>query len=206
MNIALNAQVNCSDGPCGHLDHIILKSANDEITHLVVRDDNQPQQEYLVPLDLVTDANHDRVQINCTCDELHSMPIFEKDEYIPRSIFKYQLKSYQVTPYAVIPGLHVPVKVEHIPAGELAVKKGANVEATDGQVGFVDEFLIDAEDNHLSHLILRQGHLWGQKDVTIPLEQVERLEEDTVYLKTSKSEVESLPTTPIHRFWVKKNS
>ena len=205
MNIALNAEVNCLDGPCGHLNHIILKSANEEMTHLVISDDNHSRQEYLVPLDLVTDTSHDQVQLNCTCDELHSMPIFIREEYIPRSIFKYQIKPYLITPYAIIPGLHVPIKVEHIPAGELAIKKGANVEATDGVVGVVDEFLVNPADNCLSHLLLRKGH-WIQKEVTVPIDQVDRIEENTVYLKISKAEVEMQPAIPINRFWAKKDS
>ncbi len=205
MNIALNAKIICTDGPCGNINHVILKSTNEQITHLVIRDENNSEQQYLVPLDLVTNSSHDQIQLNCTCDELHSMPIFKSEEYIPRSMFKYQIKPFLVTPYAVIPGLYVPVKVEHIPAGELAIKEGANVKATDGNVGIVDEFLVDPSDNCPSHLILRKGR-WTQKEVTIPMDQVDRIEEDTVYLKISKAEVESQPSVPINRFWIKKNS
>jgi len=45
----------------------------------------------------------------------------------------------------------------------------------------------------ITHLILREGHLWGQKEVTIPLNQIERIEDDTVYLKLRKEEIEKLP-------------
>ena len=204
MNISLNAQVVCLDGPCGNLNHVVLKSADDEITHLVIGDKNTSEQEYLVPIDFVTDTSHDQIRLRCSCSELHSMPIFNREEYIPRSIFKYQIRPYLVSTHAVIPGLHVPIKVEHIPAGELAIKKGANVEATDGHVGVVDEFLVNPNDNRLSYLVLRQGHLWGHKDMTIPVEQVERFDMDTVYLRISKSEVGALPTVPIQRFWIKK--
>jgi sporulation protein YlmC with PRC-barrel domain len=204
MNISLDAKALCLDGYYGNLDHVILKSANEEITHLVIRDEKDQGTEYLVPINLVSKSNHERIQLNCTRDELKSMPIFNKEEYIPRSVFNYQIKPYLLTTHAVIPGRYVPIKVEQIPAGERAIKMGASVEAKDGQVGFVDEFLIDPDDNCLSHLILRQGHLWGQEDITIPVDQVERLEEDTVHLKISKTEVESLPTIPVHRFWIKK--
>jgi len=204
MNISLDAKAKCSDGPCGNLDHIILKSVNEEITHLVIRDEMNHETEYIVPIDLVSKSNHERIQLDCTRNELKSMPIFTKEEYIPRSAFTFQIKPYLLTTHAVIPGPYIPIEVEQIPAGELAIKKGASVEATDGQVGFVDEFLIDPGDNSLSHIILQQGHLWGQKDVTIPMDQVEQIEENTIYLKISKSEVESLPTVPIHRLWIKR--
>jgi sporulation protein YlmC with PRC-barrel domain len=79
------------------------------------------------------------------------------------------------------------------------VRRGARVEATDGHVGRVDEFLIDPESEHITHLVMREGHLWGQRDVTIPISKVDRMEEDTVYLKLDKGSVEALPTIPVRR-------
>ncbi len=69
--------------------------------------------------------------------------------------------------------------------------------ASDGLIGHVDEFLIDPANQQITHLILREGHFWGQKEVTIPVIQIERIEEDTVYLKLSKEEIEKLPKTPM---------
>ena len=66
-------------------------------------------------------------------------------------------------------------------------------------VGQVDEFLVDPVSGHITHLILRKGHLWGQKDVTIPVSEIARVEEDTVYLKLTKEQIEALPTIPVRR-------
>jgi hypothetical protein len=206
MNISLNAKVNCSDGPFGYLDHIILKSISEEITHLVICDRNDRDLKYLVPIEFVAKSTHKLIQLNCTKDELTSMPKFTKEEYIPRSVFTFRIKPYLVTPHAVLPGRFIPIEVEQIPAGEFAVKKGAVVEALDGPVGYIDEFLVDTSNNSPSHITLRQGHLWGQNDVTLPIEVIERIEEDTVYLNISKQDIEALPTVPIHRFWIKKHS
>jgi sporulation protein YlmC with PRC-barrel domain len=93
----------------------------------------------------------------------------------------------------------LPVKHEAIPADELAVRRGAAVEATDGHVGHVDAFLVDPENDHITHLILGEGHLWGQKDVTIPVSEIERIEEDHVYLKLDKHSIEELPSVPMRR-------
>jgi sporulation protein YlmC with PRC-barrel domain len=94
---------------------------------------------------------------------------------------------------------YIPVEHEHMPAGELAVRRGTQVEAADGHVGRVDEFLVDPKDEHITHLIMREGHLWGQKDVSIPLSAIKRIGENTVYLKLSKDEVGALPAIPIRR-------
>ena len=45
-----------------------------------------------------------------------------------------------------------------------------------------------------THLVLREGHLWGKKDVTIPVDQIDRIEADVIYLKLDKAAVEHLPS------------
>jgi len=61
------------------------------------------------------------------------------------------------------------------------------------------EFLIDPANENITHLVLREGHLWSQKDVTIPVSAIDRIEEDAVYLKLDKHAVEVLPAVPIKR-------
>jgi hypothetical protein len=41
--------------------------------------------------------------------------------------------------------------------------------------------------------------LWGQKDVTIPVSEIERIKEDHVYLKLDKRSIEALPAIPKRR-------
>ena len=94
----------------------------------------------------------------------------------------------------------MPVAHERVPPGELAVRRGNHVRATDGDVGLVDEFLVDRETEHITHLVLREGHLWGQKDVLIPVSEIAHVDEDRVHLTLSKQEVASLPTIPVRRW------
>ena len=77
------------------------------------------------------------------------------------------------------------------------MRQGARLEASDGHVGQLDEFLVDPVTEHATHLVMRAGHLWGQRDVTIPVSEIARLGENTVYLKLSKDEIEALPSKPI---------
>jgi sporulation protein YlmC with PRC-barrel domain len=204
MNISFKAKVACADGPCGQLKHIVLKSVNDEITHLIIKDETHQGIEHLVPIEMVSKSDHNQIQLSCTRSELKDMPSFTRKEYVPREAFTFSIKPYLLTTHAVLPDPYIPVSVEQIPAGELAVIQGTPVEATDGPIGSVDELLMESEDNCISHLILREGSLWEQKDVTIPVEKIDRIEDGTVYLNLSKTEVKSLPTVPIHRFWRKK--
>lgn len=93
--------------------------------------------------------------------------------------------------------------VEHqqIPPGELVVRRGTRVEATDGYVGHVDEFVVNSGNGDIAHLVMREGHLWGKKDVIIPLSAMGDALGDTMFLKLDKHQIESLPTFPVHRRW-----
>ena len=84
-----------------------------------------------------------------------------------------------------------------IPSGELAVRRGARMEATDGHVGQVDEFWVSPMSERITHLVLRKGRLWGQKDVAIPVSEIDRVEEDA--LKLDKRRVKALPAIPVQR-------
>jgi sporulation protein YlmC with PRC-barrel domain len=91
------------------------------------------------------------------------------------------------------------VETPQIPPGELAVRRGTPVEATDGHVGQVDEFMVNPTTGNITHLIMREGHLWGQKDVSIPVSEIRETNDDGVMLKLNKREVEALPVIPIHK-------
>ena len=110
--------------------------------------------------------------------------------------------SYFYRPY-VTREITVEVPVEHrqIPVGELAIQRGTRVEATDGYVGKVDEFVVDPLNSHITHLVMREGHLWGKKDVIIPLSALGKTQDDTVFLKLDKHQIEALPEFPLHRLW-----
>jgi hypothetical protein len=115
---------------------------------------------------------------------------------------RYGMGTSFYMPY-VTPGITLTVPVEHmqIPLGELAVRRGTRVEATDGYVGKVDEFVVNPDNCHITHLVMREGHLWGKKEVIIPLSALGDTRKDTVFLKLDKHQVESLPTFPVQRHW-----
>lgn len=198
MDIPLNVKVSCSDGPCGKSTNLILMPTNGEITHVVVEDGSFPETGYLVPIDRIAESTPESIRLNCSYAELSKLPVFNHVEFIQAG-----LSGSMIWPYAT-PAAGFTIENEHIPANELAVRRGAGVEATDGHVGHVGEFLINPIDNTISHLVLREGHFWGQKDVTIPVSQIDRIETDTVWLKLDKQSIAALPAIPIHHSWINK--
>jgi sporulation protein YlmC with PRC-barrel domain len=202
MDIPLNVDVQCADGQCGRSTYVVVNPVTRKVTHVVVEERAFPHTEYLVPLELIAESTPTLIRLSCAARDLIALDPFIDFEFVPgEPYFDYDYAGEEMFmwPYALPDVGEVLEEYERIPPGELAVRRGARVEATDGHVGRVDEFLVDPESEHITHLILREGHLWGQKDVTIPVSQIDRIEEDIVYLKLDKSHVEALPAVPVRR-------
>jgi len=210
MEIPLQALVECTDGVCGRSMYVLINPVVDKVTHLVVKMDSS-NTEYIIPVDVLSETIADTIQLHCTKAELERMEPFVKikmvEEQVSERDFAYGGEMYRGSRYYMPfvsseTTIHVPVEQRQIPYGEMAVQRGTRVEATDGYVGKVDEFVVNPQNGHITHLVMRGGHLWGKKDVIIPLSaMMGDTSEDTVFLKLDKHQVESLPTFPVHRRW-----
>jgi sporulation protein YlmC with PRC-barrel domain len=199
MDIPLNVEVHCPDGRCGRSTYIIMNPATDQLTHVVVREQWPSQTERLVPIDWVAVTTRDVIVLKHPRAEFTLLDPFNRTDFIQRDVPHYATdpKLTLIWPY-VVPAARVVEDVSRqIPAGELAVRRGAKVRATDGRVGQVDEFLVDPETGHITHLVLREGLPWDRKHVNIPVSEIDRIEENTVYLKRDKKGVGDLPFIPL---------
>jgi len=213
MEIPLNAQIECTDGVCGRSEFVLINPIRGQVTHLVVKEDLLPNSEYIVPVDLIIETVAETIRLSCTKEKLERLDPFLQTAFIAESVpdmrtgfggmigigtaFNYPYVTPEMTIYE-------PVDTQEIPPGELAVRRGTSVEATDGFVGKVDEFVVNPINERITHLVMREGHLWGKKDVIIPLSAISaegETDKDTVRLKLNKLQVGALPTFPIHRLW-----
>jgi sporulation protein YlmC with PRC-barrel domain len=211
MEIPLQAPVECTDGVCGCSEYVLINPVLDKVTHLVIKEDSAPNTEYIVPVDFVKETIAETIHLRCSRSELKKMEPFIETTFIKEIApgMNYGmgggmrgLGSYYYLPY-VSYSRTVQVAVEHqqIPPGELTVRRGTRVEAKDGYVGKVDEFVVNPENGNITHLVMREGHLWGKKDVIIPLSALGETRENTVFLKLDKQQIGDLPSFPIHRRW-----
>lgn len=208
MKIPLNAQVSCTDGVCGHSVYVLMNPILDQVTHLVVKADASPHTELIVPIDMVSATTADGIDLRCSRAEFKNMDPFVQKRFIDEKVTEqvlpgsYGLGSYYYWPYVSSERtIRVPIEDQQIPRGEVALQRGTSVEATDGYVGKVDEFLVSPEGGHITHLIMREGHLWGKKEVTIPISAIGKTGGETMHLKLTKHQIESLRTVPVHRLW-----
>lgn len=204
MDIPINVEVLCAGKECGRSTSLIINPVNERVTHLVVTEKAFPNIERLVPIDKILASSPNSIQLRCTQTDLSDMDTFEETDFIEAGQMEASLpydEPYEVWPYAMYETLPMALEHERIPAGEVVIRRGTSVEATDGAVGKVDEFLVDPENDNISHLVLREGHLWGRKDVTIPVSEIDKITDEAVYLKLDKETIETLPTVPVRRKW-----
>jgi PRC-barrel domain len=85
---------------------------------------------------------------------------------------------------------------DSVPLGEVEVRSGDSVHATDGYIGQVRGFVIDPASHQVTHVLLREGHPWGRKEVAIPVGAV-TLAGDEIQLSLTKQQVQDLPPADI---------
>lgn len=221
-NIPLNVKVVCSDGECGKSSHVIINPLDWVVTYIVVDSDRlRGSKQRLVPFENIVETTHRSIHLNCTFKQLAAMDKFTETHFINSDEAEYaafssnnnynyidnyisdEIDLYSVFPYAYSQSdlYSVTVEDERIPPGEIAVRRGANVRATNGYVGRIDEFVIDPKDGRVTHLVVREGYLWDKKELTLPLSAVARLDEYVVELNLDKKTVKSLPAIPFKRFY-----
>ena len=201
MEIPLNVEVDCSDGRCGRSTYVIVDPITREVTHVVVRDEHRPHTERLVATTLIVEGKHDGIKLSCSSKELQDMAPFFTTEFIQADIPHFDAVNTYLWPYmtSTTKREYIQETTENLPAHTRDVRRGAHVDATDGRVGRVDEFVVEPSKHVITHLVMREGHLWGAQDVSIPVSQIDFVEEDTVHLKLDKAGVEELPILALHR-------
>jgi sporulation protein YlmC with PRC-barrel domain len=143
------------------------------------------------------------ILLDCTREEFARMEPFNQTEFVYGDL-PHHASDPSLTmlwPYAVPAKRIVDERIRPIPPGELAVRRGTRVEATDGRVGRVDEFLVDPDSGGITHLCLRETRLRGDKVVCIPVSEIDEIKEKIVHLKMDKKTVASLPSVPLKRWW-----
>jgi sporulation protein YlmC with PRC-barrel domain len=212
VSFTIGADVSCNDGPCGKVKRVVVDPLAQAVTHLVVEPRHRQGLGRLVPVDLA-EATGDGVTLRCSTEEFERLDSAEETQFVPGTIAYEEYGPEQVLswPYyglhggqsggvagAAVPGVSQTVTYDTVPAGEVEVRRGEHVYATDGPIGHVHGLVMDAASRRVSHVLLAEGHLWGRKEVAIPISAVVDVE-DGIKLQISKKEVADLPPVDIDR-------
>jgi hypothetical protein len=205
-SFTIGAAASCTDGDCGKVARVVVDPVARTITHLVVEPGHLTGIGRLVPLELI-DATADQIRLRCTLAEFEKLDPAEETQFLPGSPGYEGYGSDQVLfmPYfgtGIGIGLgatSVPLTVTYdtIPLNEVEVRRHEPVHATDGEIGRVQGLVIESDSHHVTHVLLQEGHLWGRKDVAIPIGAVTGVD-DGIRLNITKQQVQDLPPVDIH--------
>ena len=205
----IGADASCTDGVCGEVSRVVIDPVAGELTHLVVEPKGRQGLGRLVPLDLV-DATGGEIRLRCSRAEFADLGAAEQTQFVPgtRGYEAYGPEQVLAWPYSslgfgagvagdMVSGVSETVTYDAIPLGEVAVRRGERVHATDGEIGQVEGLVIDPRNHHVTHVLLQEGHLWGRKEVAIPISAVTGID-DGIQLSITKQQVQDLPPVDIH--------
>jgi len=213
----IGAEANGTDGPCGTVTRVVVDPTALAVTHLVVEPRHRSGLGRLVPLDLVdtVDSSSGAVRLRCTVAEFDALDGAEETDFLPGAsgqygeYGEYDSDDVMAWPYYGLAGglvpemgggvVPTPIVRETIPLGEVSLRRGESLHATDGHVGKVQGLVVDGASRHVTHVLLQEGHLWGKKEVAIPIGAVTKVDGQGIWLSMSKDEVGDLPPVELHR-------
>ena len=200
--ITTKTKVECSDGPGGKSTHLIADPESGKLTHFVVKDKHFPNSpDRLVPIDLVKETAGGVIRLSCTRKELENLDPYTTIHYVQKGTTDYSLGGQRLELANTSPLLDYAWVAEAedklLPEGELDVSRDMIVKTGGKKIGKVDGLIVDPDSGGITHLLMREGHLWGAKDVSIPITAVDSVDEDEVHLKIDKEAINELPDIPL---------
>jgi len=191
-----------SDGYRGEVLAVVVDPAARTVTHLVVEPHGRAGLARLVPLELaeLAGAEPGPIPLRCTEAEFMSLEPAEETlaEFVPGYPDPVQLlpPGWRDTGGPTADGgtiLRIPEKetVDIVPPGEVEERRGDHVHASDGDVGHLRGLRIDPGSRRVTHVLVREGHVWGHQDVDIPAEMVAGFG-DGIRLSVTRQQVRDL--------------
>ncbi len=213
MRIELGAPVDCRDGEGGDVADVVIDPRTRTVTHLVVAPHHRHSLARLVPIDDIDpDPDWHRLTLRCSVAELRRYPFVEEQAFVRLSEpidleegWDVGIEHVLALPYMSAEcdstGANdgAVIAFDRIPKDEVEIRRSSNVTSSDGHhLGDVDGFVLDDED-HVTHVVLQHGHLWGKRDVAIPIGLVARTRNDNVLLSVTRQDVGRLPEIRVRR-------
>ena len=193
-----------SDGYRGEVLAVVVDPAARTVTHLVVEPHGRAGLARLVPLELAELAGAEPGPIPLRCTEAEFMSLEPAEETLAEFVPGYPDPVQLLPPGWRDTGggptadggtiLRIPEKetVDIVPPGEVEERRGDHVHASDGDVGHLRGLRIDPGSRRVTHVLVREGHVWGHQDVDIPAEMVAGFG-DGIRLSVTRQQVRDLP-------------
>jgi sporulation protein YlmC with PRC-barrel domain len=217
VRLDLGCPVHCSDGAYGELVDVVVDPTTRRVTNLVVRPHGHDEVAMLVPADRAREGDGPGITLELTVAEVGRLEPVRRSAYLRLGEFPVDDPAWDVgiedvlaMPYyreldgvtAIGPDYdtHVTVRYDRVPKGDVELRRESAVRSSDEHhVGHVDGFVVDDED-HITHVVLEAGHLWGKREITIPIGAIASIESDVAVLSLTKDQVGELDAVRVHRW------
>ena len=217
MRLELGCPVRCGNAAAGEFADVVIDPTRQRVTHLVVDLHDAHRVERLVPVELAyPDETSAALVLGCTIIELLRLAPVEEFLYLRADGIRLRDPTWELAVPSVLAhpyyedfprfdpfldfGPRATTTYERIPKDEIEIRRASAVFSSDGhRLGRVDGLLVDRDD-HLTHVVLERGHLYGRREVTVPINAVAWVAADAVALDLSWDEVGRLPAVAVHRW------
>jgi hypothetical protein len=209
MKLAFGGPVRGTEETLGSISDAVVDPGTRRITHLVVRD--KPDEiERLVPVDLL-EPDGPGVRFVPEPGRLAECPAVREVAYLqsgefPRPDDKSDIGVEDAVPIGDLTGspfdgygagfaTSTAISYDRVPKGLVELRRSSDVEAVDGhRVGHLAALVVDGGWT-ITQVVLEHGHLWGTRDVAVPVVAVGTLETDLVRLTIGRHALTALPET-----------
>lgn len=205
--LVLGGDVRCADSSAvyGEVKSVVV-NATGKATDLVVEPKHRQGLARLVGLSEITDAAEGSIRLRDTEDEFRHLPAAEKTvaEFLPGHGEAQLLPSEDGWQSAddgddVVDGREYrqigvieeeDLVPERLGQTEDEEHRGDRVHATDGDIGRLRALGVDRQTGQVTYVLLKE-HLWGRREVKIPVGDVLRFGAG-IHLSITKQQVEKL--------------
>lgn len=202
MQINVGMLAEATDGPCGEVADVVVDPVRWRVTHLVIQPEHHHELARLVPIEAVVSNDADHAVLTWSTAQVHGAPVVQNTDFVRLDTWPHIEGGWDVGvsrmlawPYYSYAGLgfglagypygygdaygwggaaQVTMTYDRIPEGRVEVRRASQVLSSDSRVvGHVDGFLVDPAGK-ITHLVLERGHLWGHREITIPIDEIAR--------------------------------
>ena len=217
--VALGASITTKDGDDFEVGDLVIDPDQQRITHLVVQPRHRHDRSRLVAIGEVA-AGHDGLTISRTSRWLDHTPAIEEighfrigdwpdlgEGWRVGVVNTWAMPFYGSVGWSKVgDGLDLDLGAEasvfdRIPEATEEIRRASEIRSSDDhRVGHVAGALI-GRDGRMSHIIGLRDHLWGDREVAIPIADVARIHTDQIDLRASRHDVDRYPSVrrPHHR-------
>jgi osmotically-inducible protein OsmY/uncharacterized protein YrrD len=203
FKFAIGAKVYGGENPCGKLRKVVVDPHTNQVTDLIVERGFLKKTGRVLPVSAVERTEDQGIYLDVACDDLENYLEYRQVDFTKPAPGWGRTEPYKAEHTVCRPDLYMTICTEAvvprvryrvhegIPSTSEVIQAGTPVKTIDGDLGKVDHVLVNSWSGQITHLVVRKG-LIPQYPV-IPIDMVENVSEESIFVKKREKELEGLP-------------